>query len=113
MAKVNIPTIPFIIMSLFLLEGVCHAKNTEKLADSGWEVIESRYCNIFCHPDVDIKRVNKMPLNLWAWYEVAKEIEATSEEQLISAAKSMGIRVFQEVENAIVNGFQEYWWSKQ
>ena len=58
MIKVNGITILFIIISLFQLGGVCQAKNTEKLAGSGWKVIESRYCNILCHPDVDIKRVN-------------------------------------------------------
>ena len=66
MAKVNIPTISFIIISLFLLGGVCQAKNTEKLADSCWKVIESKYCTILCHPDVDIKRVkNNIRIKLY------------------------------------------------
>ena len=26
--------------------------------DNGWKIIESKYCTILCHPDVDIKKVN-------------------------------------------------------
>jgi hypothetical protein len=60
MTKVNIRVIIlFIIISLFQLEGVCQTKDIEKLTDSGWKVVESRYCTILCHPDVDINRVNK------------------------------------------------------
>jgi hypothetical protein len=56
-AKIRI-IILFIIISLFQLEAVCQTKNTEELTDSGWKVIESKYCSILCHPDVNIKRVN-------------------------------------------------------
>ena len=48
-----------VFTSFFQSGGVCQAEDIEELADEGWGVIESKYCTILCHPEVDIKRVNK------------------------------------------------------
>ena len=59
MAKVKtVIIILSITVSLFQFWGLCQAENIKEPADSGWEVIESKYCTIHCHPDVNAKRVN-------------------------------------------------------
>ena len=52
-----------IIFCLFVfisfVDGIAFAQDVDNLTNNGWSVIESKYCTILCHPDVNINTVNK------------------------------------------------------
>lgn len=52
--------IPIIMALLFAVQFAAKASAEESgaAADEGWRTIESRYCTILCHPDVDVEKVN-------------------------------------------------------
>jgi len=58
MARFKVIIIFIFIIFLFQCQGVASAEDVAELVKQGWKTIESKYFTIFCHPEVDIKRVN-------------------------------------------------------
>lgn len=58
MKKIKVVLIFFLIITFFQLQAVTLAEDAGELADEGWRIIESKYCTILYHPDVDIEKVN-------------------------------------------------------
>jgi len=56
-------------------------------------------------------RIKNNPDNKWAWYEIAKDIEATDIIQLIVIAQNLGL--FSSNREAIIDGYGEYRDSKR
>lgn len=53
-------------MSFFQFQAEALAEDAGELTDKGWGIIESKYCTIFCHPDVNIKKVsNKIKIRFY------------------------------------------------
>lgn len=58
MAKIKLAIILSFIIASFQFQADSLAEDTAELANGGWRTIESKYCTIFCHPNVDIEEVN-------------------------------------------------------
>ncbi|MFC1645705.1 hypothetical protein ACFL2Y_00805 [Candidatus Omnitrophota bacterium] len=61
MLRNNIVIILVLSLPVFFFQfgDICLAVDYSWLEDSGWKVIESKYCTVLLHPDVKIERVNK------------------------------------------------------
>lgn len=99
MKKSSLALILFIIISSFQLQAQARAEGVVEPAEEEWKTIESEYCTILIHPDVDIKKVNnKIKIR---FYDVNRghysSKNKSDEEQLAEKFD----RIFQKVEKIL------------
>lgn len=101
MKKISFALILLFVISSFQFHGVALAEDAGELPDKEWGIIESKYCTILYHPDVDIEKINnKIKIR---FYDIFLDRDRYSsknssvEEQL---AKKID-RIFQKVEKIL------------
>lgn len=97
--KIAIILILSVAISFSRLGDICLSTDYSWLKETGWKVIESRYCTILLHPDVNMERVNKkIKIRFYSLDEGAFSPKGKSiQEQLTEKVE----RVFKKVQRVL------------
>ena len=99
MKKSSLALILFIIISSFQLQAQARAEGVVEPAEEEWKTIESEYCTILIHPDVDIKKVNnKIKIRFYDVNRGGYSSKNKSEEEQLAEKFD---RIFQKVEKIL------------
>ncbi len=88
-------------ISFFQLQNVCLAEDAEELIESDWKIIESKFCTILYHPDVDTERINnKISIR---FYDIAldKSRYTSKNKNIEEQLAEKFDRIFQKVERIL------------
>lgn len=101
MKRIKVVLILLVIMSSFQFQVDSLAEDAGEPSSEAWRTIESRYCTILCHPDVDVEKINnKIKIRFYdisldrSRYPLKKR---SAEEQLAEKFD----RIFQKVEKIL------------
>ena len=99
MKKSSLALILFIIISSFQLQAQARAEGVVEPAEEEWKTIESEYCTILIHPDVDIKKVNnRIKIRFYDINRGGYSSKNKSDEEQIAEKFD---RIFQKVEKIL------------